>query len=133
MRKVPITCIGCGKTYEIEIKDLDKVDDHTFVAKCDCGATTQFTGDPGDSKMPFKDINELLSKIPEILDQYRRTRAKGVDTGIGEAIAATSKELAFELLSNDPKLREALAKVVKQNLDAYLVHFTEGDEEPQKS
>ncbi len=131
MKNVPIKCAGCGKTYEFPLDDLEQIDQHTFVAKCDCGATTQVEGDVQDVSR-IGEIGTLLEQIPRIAQELRRGISKGVDTGIGEAVAEASKKLTAELLESDPNLKQALAKAVKHNLDAYLADFTQKDEESQK-
>ncbi len=120
MKNVPITCAGCGKTYQIAVEDLEKVDQHTFVAKCACGATTQIEGTAEDASR-FEDLSKFLKEIPKLLQEFRQSRAKGVDTGIGEAVGEMSKELALQILKSDEKLRGALQKMVREDLEAYLM------------
>ena len=132
MKKVPITCSGCGKLYEIEVKDLGKVDEHTFVAKCDCGATTQYTGDGAHKKEAvFAELNSILDRIPQMLQEHRTSRMDGADTGICDGISVVAKEMAIEAFRDDAKLRKALGKIVAEHLHEYFKAYMD-DSAPKK-
>jgi hypothetical protein len=119
MKKADIKCAGCGKVIPVTTGE-----GHTGIAKCDCGATTYVTGEPG---AVLEQLNEVLGKIPAILKEFKQSRRKGFDTGLDDALHAVSMDLATEILKEDHELREALKGRVRESLESGL-GFTHDDE-----
>jgi len=126
-----ITCAGCGKQYEFNIDDTTFDEKHMLIAKCACGATTQVESalKTERDKNMFGQINDILAMVPGIIRQIRESKMEGMDTGVGEAIAEVSKELAMEVLERDEELRDALREHVTEDLRRYLLGPTEGEAE----
>jgi len=125
-----ITCAGCGKQYDVTIDNTGIGEKQTVIAKCSCGATTEISGllKPKPGKDTFGQINELLAKLPMIIQSIRETKMEGMDTGIGQAVSELSKEIALEVLEGDFELREALKEHVTTELRRYLLGPTEGEQ-----
>lgn len=125
MKKVEITCIGCGKKHEVVSEE-----GHTGIVKCDCGATSSVKGDAASI---IGEIAPLLDKIPAILEKLKQSRRRGFESGIDDALHDTVKELAAEILKEDPSLRGALKESVRRCLDQALVNEDEeGPEVPER-
>lgn len=124
MKKTDIKCAGCGKVISVTTGE-----GHTGIAKCDCGATTYVTGEPG---AVLEQLNELLVKVPAILKEFKESRRKGFETGIDEALHVVSMELTREVLKEDQELREALKNHVRQALEGSLgLTHDEDPEDPE--
>ena len=119
---VEIVCIGCGKKYTATLGNIKITEKQTVAAKCDCGTYTEISGTLGTKKGQewMQHLNEILAKAVPVIQEIRQAKMKGVDTGIGEALSELSKELALEILKENPELREALKDYVHDNLQRYL-------------
>lgn len=123
MKKIEITCIGCGKKHEIVSED-----GHTGIVKCDCGATSSVKG---DVSAIIDAIAKIMDKAPALLREMKQSRRKGFESGIDEALHDTVKELAAEIMKEDNTLREALKESVRGCLEPAL-HAGEGeDDDPE--
>lgn len=124
-KKTEITCGGCGKKIPVTTGE-----GHTGIAKCDCGTTTSVKGEPGPV---LEQLNQLVNQVPAVLEKFKASRRKGFETGIDEALHESSRELAAEILKEDPDLREALKRHVRGALeDGLLGKEEEGPELPQR-
>lgn len=108
-KRTEIKCAGCGKKIPVTAGE-----GHMGIAQCDCGATTYVQGEPGPV---LEQLNELLSKAPALLQQFKDSRRKGFETGLDEALHDASRELTLEILREDPGLRERLKDVVRDALE----------------
>jgi hypothetical protein len=108
-KRTEIKCAGCGKKIPVTTGE-----GHTAIAKCDCGATTYVEGEPGPV---LKELNELLTKVPALLQNFKDTRRKGFETGLDEALHDTSREIAFEILREDQSLRKRFKELVRGVLE----------------
>jgi hypothetical protein len=118
--KVKVTCMGCGKIHEVTVSDKGP---QTAEVRCDCGTQTQLTtpaGKPQRMEETLKILNEIYPKVMAVLGEFRESKLKGVDTGIGEAISEVSKAIALRILEGDPILGKALGRIVRANLESYL-------------
>jgi hypothetical protein len=122
VKRVDIKCAGCGKVIPVTTGE-----GHTGIAKCDCGATTYVQGEPG---AVLEQLNELLLKVPAILQQFKQSRRKGFETGLDDALHEVSRELSIEILKEDHELREALKERVRESLEAGLLEEEGGPETP---
>lgn len=118
--KVKVTCVGCGKIHEVTVSDKGP---QTAEVRCDCGMRTQLTspeGKPQRTEEILKILNEIYPKVMNVLGEFRHSKLKGVDTGIGEAISEVSKAIALRILKDDLVLGKALGRIVRENLESYL-------------
>ena len=130
--KITVTCAGCAKEFEADLEKLESVDNHTWVAKCKCGATTQVSKDSDDRKGAiFAELNSILDRIPQMLQENRTSKMDGADTGICSGIAVVAKEMAIEAFHDDAKLRKALGKIVTDHLHEYFKAYMD-DSAPKK-
>jgi len=116
-QKVNIVCGACGRDHVIET-DFAPDKNHTFTVLCTCGASTTAQG-PVNADKPmdtFKIMNEVLSKLPPIIQEFRQSKLKGVDTGLGDALAEAGKEIALEVLQEDQELRGAIREYIIASL-----------------
>jgi hypothetical protein len=112
MKKIEVTCIGCGKKHEIVSEE-----GHTGIVKCDCGATTSAKG---DVSAIIDAIAKVMEKAPALMREMKQSRRKGFETGIDEALHETVKVLAGEILKEDLELREDLKEAVRGCLSQAL-------------
>lgn len=79
----------------------------------------------------FEKIKQLLPEISRIIQEFRRSKISGADTGIGEAVARMSRELSLEVIQEDPLIREGLKDLVREELRAAFLpkEEEEGGEE----
>ncbi len=124
MKKIEITCAGCGKKHEIVSED-----GHTGVVKCDCGMTS---GIKGDAASILKDLGPLLDKIPGILGTLKQSRRRGFDTGIDEGLHEVARELVHEVMKEDSELRESMKETVKDCLERALQGGEEDEAPPTR-
>jgi len=129
-----ITCGSCGAVLEIP----DFLKGHPIPIVCKkCGAIMQIKGTKEEEKPEEKDkalemfekIKQLLPEIGRIIQEFRRSKISGVDTGIGEAVARTSREMTLEIIQEDPLIREGLKDFVRENLRAAFLPKEEEEEE----
>lgn len=120
-KKIKVTCMGCGKIHEVTVSDKGP---QTAEVRCDCGMHTQSTYPAGKQdrmEETFRILNELYPKVMAVLGEFRNSKLKGVDTGICDAISEVSKVIALKILESDPVLGEALGRIVRKNLENYLM------------
>jgi CRISPR/Cas system-associated protein Cas10 (large subunit of type III CRISPR-Cas system) len=136
-----ITCGKCGTvqdTGEFKIFLEDKMaKGHPVSFPCKkCGALVQIGGttekEEKDKTLEMFDrVKQLLPEISRIIQEFRRSKISGADTGIGEAVARMSRELSLEVIQEDPLIREGLKDLVREELRAAFLpkEEEEGGEE----
>ena len=112
MREIPITCPKCKKQGTIPISDI--ADPQTAIFKCSCGWEMQLEGDlhsPKNQKL-FGELNDVLGKVPEILERFRQTKMESVDMGVGKLMCEEAQKVAARILKEDPAVRADFERAV---------------------
>lgn len=105
MESIPIKCSKCGKVTSVTAGE-----GHTGILKCDCGATTTIKG------KPFDLLADLQKMIPELISQWKTEKRKGIESGLDEALHETAKEMAMQLLRDNPDFKAAMFDFVYDSL-----------------
>lgn len=122
MKKIEITCIGCGKKHDIVSED-----GHTGIVKCDCGATSSLKG---DASSIIGEIAPLLDKIPALLKEFKTAKRKGFESGIDDGLHEVAKAMVIEIVKENSEIREALKEFVNNCLERSLHPENEEPENP---
>ncbi len=115
---VEIICYACGRKTSTAIPQGPER--HTVVHKCECGSTIQYQSAGKDSKKVIEDINALLGKLPAILGQWKNSKRQSLETGVDAAVHDLTKEIALEILKEDPALRQKFKEFVKEGLETSI-------------
>ena len=135
MREVPITCPVCKAQGKVPVSDL--ADPQTAIFKCSCGATTQLTGDMMDEKKlsALGELNDILARIPALIDRVRQGRVESVDFGVGKLMSEEAQKVASRILQGDQVLRadfeRAIDAILRQHIAGVLQMLDEEENEAE--
>ena len=123
-----VVCAGCGKMLQMPMPwGTSPLEDETFIL-CECGVETKIdTLDLGappkkeaGSGNPLGILNEILQKAVPVIQEIRKAKLPGIDTGIGEGLAKAAHQAVFSVLREDEGLRNALKAIVQERIQSVL-------------
>ena len=123
---VEVICIACTRKVLVPVPPQGS-EALVVTLKCECGSTIQYQA--AAKSAAIAEINGILGRIPTLLSEFKNARRQGFETGVDAALHDLCKELALEILKEEPAMREQFKEYVKDGIQASL---DEGKEEEKK-